>query len=81
MDNAVDFLDGYFSPFGVHIPLVAPAGWYAKPQKPLRPCNPGEYSESMSGKCTKCTAKQVCPVPFNKPLKCNEGFESKNEAP
>lgn len=40
---------GYFSPFGVHLPLVVRAGWAAGPTKPLEPCKAGYYSDDFAG--------------------------------
>jgi len=86
---------GYWSPWGTHISLVVPAGWQSiivagsqqtsfptvTEESSIGACTPGTYSLSNSGSCTTCPAGTVCPQTSNVPLACNEGFESRGEAP
>jgi hypothetical protein len=67
---------GYFSPFGVHLPLPVRAGWAAGPSQPIIPCTAGEHSDDFAGTCSSCIKGELCNFPSNRPLPCNEGMES-----
>lgn len=72
--DTTDTTAGFFSPFGMHIPLVAPAGWAAAATGPLTPCKAGEYSLDNAGSCTACPNKKFCPYVSNVPMDCHEGM-------
>ena len=54
LDEAVEVSDGYWSDFGVHLPLPVQAGFEAGPNRPLAPCKPGYYSDDFAGFCIEC---------------------------
>ena len=67
---------GYFSPFGVHLPLPVRAGWAAGGGTPIAPCKPGYHSDDFADTCDQCIKGETCTFPSNRPLPCNEGMES-----
>ena len=72
--DTTDTNAGFFSPFAMHIPLVAPAGWAAAAAGPLTPCKAGEYSLDNAGSCTACPTGKFCPYVSNVPMDCHEGM-------
>lgn len=75
-DNKLLANVGYFSPLGVHLPLVVPAGYAAGNGVPIAPCKPGYHSDDFAGVCTQCKIGEVCTFTSNRPLPCNEGMET-----
>lgn len=71
---------GFFSPYGVNVMLVTPAGWYADPSNSymIRPCPDGTYSNDQSEACTTCPNGYYCPFNSNSPILCPEGTTSNN---
>jgi hypothetical protein len=68
--------DGFFSPYGTHVELKIPAGWYTdnSNSKEIRPCPLGYYSgDGNVGDCTICPVGYNCPFGSNVPIRCNEG--------
>jgi hypothetical protein len=70
--------DGFFSPFGVHVEIKIPAGWYTWTQannKALRACPLGYYSADghVGDSCIICPIGYNCPLGSNEPIRCNEG--------
>ena len=75
-DDANAVSTGYFSPFGVHLPLPVRAGWVAGPGSPIEPCPAGTTSDDFGGTCYTCQKGEVCSFPSNRRMVCNEGRES-----
>ena len=80
-DESIAVMDGYYSPFAMHVPMMARAGYEAGPSTALTPCKPGYQSDDMALQCRKCVTGEVCSFTSNRPMVCNEGFESNAEAP
>lgn len=69
-------MSGYFSPFGTHVELKIPAGWYSDSTNSyeVRPCALGYYSaDGVASTCTICPIGYMCPFASNEPIRCNEG--------